>query len=167
MNLYLVRHAIAEPLGGPRGPERDFDRALSAQGRERFRRAVQTLRAMEVSFERVLASPLVRARETAELLVPTLADSFETTDMLARSPGKELLALLDERSTALVGHEPWMSELLELLTASSSGAGSGVRFAKGAVAWLEGEPRVDGMWLRALWPPKTLARLSAAPPEDP
>jgi phosphohistidine phosphatase len=158
VKLYLVRHATAQPFG-PGGS--DHDRALTPEGRARFAQTVTALAGMGVSFERLLASPLVRARETAELMVPALAPSFATTDLLAREPGHDLVRLLRDETTALVGHQPWMSELLEMLTAGSSRAASAVHFGTGTVASLEGEPRPGGMRLHALWPAETLARLAA------
>lgn len=156
MELYLVRHAIAEPFTPGRPDEA---RALTAKGRLRFRRCVQGLRALDVSFDLLLHSPLLRAVQTAEELAGLVKGSIEETLHLAQAPSTELLARLVELpSAALVGHEPWMSDLMGLLLVGEGGLAQ-VAFKKGAVAWLRGEPRPGGMELVAFLPPRVLVEL--------
>jgi phosphohistidine phosphatase len=59
MDLYLIRHAIAED------GDDDDARPLSAKGAKKFKQAVKGLRALGVRFDRVLHSPRRRAVETA------------------------------------------------------------------------------------------------------
>ena len=54
---------------------------------------------------------------------------------------------------ACVGHEPWMSDTLALLTTGTPD-GTWLRFKKGAIAWLRGPPTPAAMELRALLPPR-------------
>ncbi len=161
MELFLVRHAIAEPLRFPT-VSRDEDRALTPEGRTRFRGAVEALLRMGIRLDGVWTSPLRRAVETADLLAPLLEGEVAKTELLAAPPSERLLARLDGECPALVGHEPWMSELLALLISGDPSEAGAFRFAKGAVAWLEGSPSPGGMQLRALWPPKTLAQLAVS-----
>jgi phosphohistidine phosphatase len=161
VELFLVRHAHALPLGGEGGPRSDAERPLSEEGRARFAAAVRALEALDLRFARVEHSPLLRATQTAELLAPLLDGESAVNDDLTREPGKSLLSALTTDRTALVGHEPYMSELLALLAFGEPRAASGVRFVKGGVAHLQGEPVRGGMQLRALWPAKTLALLAA------
>ena len=160
MEAFLIRHAIAEPFS-PSGT--DADRALSSKGRQRFARAVAALGHSGLRLGTVVHSPLLRAVQTAELLAPLVDGDCGASDLLARAPGEatcELLAGSPTDSTALVGHEPWMSELLALLCFGDLRRSWGLRFSKGAVAWLEGDPEPGGMQLRALWPAKALAALA-------
>ena len=77
----------------------------------------------------------------------------------AGGPDEDLLASIEGDAVALVGHEPWMSELLAwLVTGDSYATGSHV-MKKGGVAWLRGEPLPGGMELRALIPPKVFREL--------
>ena len=69
MILYLVRHAIAEDTAAS---GRDADRALTADGKGRMRRAVKGLRALDVQLDLLLTSPYRRAVETAEILAGVL-----------------------------------------------------------------------------------------------
>ena len=160
MELFLIRHAHALPVGGEGGPRTDAERPLSEEGRERFAAAVRALSALDLRFARVEHSPLLRAVQTAELLAPLLNGPSAVNEELTRVPGKSLLSSLGTDRTALVGHEPYLSQLLALLAFGEPRAASGVRFAKGGVAHLQGEPVRGGMQLRALWPARTLALLA-------
>lgn len=162
MHLYVVRHAIAEPYGS--GP--DAERRLTAEGRERFTRSVQGLGALGVALDRVLCSPLIRARETAELLGAVASAAPEVTDRLAAPPSTALLAEAAKggEHVALVGHEPWMGELVSLLLVGTP-HGASVRMKKGAVCWLAGEPRPGGAQLIAHLPPRALRAVADGLPE--
>jgi len=159
MELFLVRHAHALSVGSD-GARTDSERPLSEQGRARFSSAVRTLEALGVRFARIEHSPLLRAVQTAELLAPLAEGPGVENRALTREPDKRLLAGLTTDRTALVGHEPYLSQLLALLAFGEQGASSGLRLGKGAVAHLEGEPVRGGMQLRGLWPAKTLALLA-------
>ena len=155
VEVFLVRHAIAEPYvaGQP-----DEERALTAKGRSRFRLCVRGLDGLGVTFERLLHSPLLRAVQTAEELTPLLEGESAVTPLLAQAPSVQLLAELDGLSSAaLVGHEPWMSDLLGLLLLDQH-AILPVGYKKGAVAWLRGDPRPGGMELVAFLPPRVLVK---------
>jgi phosphohistidine phosphatase len=162
MDLYVIRHAIAEPrsLELP-----DEDRDLTKKGRDRFEMVSIGLAAMGVRFDRVLTSPWLRARETAKMLGPVFGGDPETTEALAEPPDSDFLAGLDSEdaeSIALVGHEPWMSEIVAWLVTGDPADADGYVMKKGGVAWLAGEPRPAGMALRALVPPKVFRALYGA-----
>src|SRR6185295_20303575 len=108
MQLFLIRHAIAEDS---RAGLRDEARALTPAGRARFAEEVKGLERLGLAFERLRHSPLRRALETAELLVPLVDGELEVDARRAGAPRAELIASLAGASLALVGHEPWLSEL--------------------------------------------------------
>lgn len=152
MNLYLVRHAIAEDA---RDGQTDDQRALTKEGIQKFEGVVQGLKRLEVRFDRLYHSPKLRAVQTAELLTGLLKGESEVTPHLAASPSLELLNQLEGESIALVGHEPWMGELCAwLVTGKTNGAA--FPFKKGGIAWLEGSLSPGGMRLLAFLPPKFL-----------
>ena len=136
--IYLVRHGEAEDLSRT---GRDRDRALTAEGHERTRRAARGLLSLEAVPERLIASPLVRARETADELASVFA-RVQREEWEELAPGVDEIALtarlerLDPRADVmLVGHEPDLGELLAYwLTGSRTGFRT--RFRKGAVACL-------------------------------
>ena len=156
MHLFVVRHAIAEE----RQPDQqDPDRALTKDGERKLRAAVRGMRALEWRFERVLASPWARAARTAELLAPVSEQAPIVTELLCQPPRKELLALISEGSgatTAVVGHEPWLGELVALLAFGDGRHGEALELRKSGVVWLEGTVVPAGMLLRAIVPPKLL-----------
>ncbi len=159
MELFLVRHAhaLSEEAAGV---STDAERPLSDQGRARFGAAVRALQALGLRLARVEHSPLLRAVQTAELLVPLADGPLAVNDGLAAAPDKRLIAGIEVDRTALVGHEPYISQLLALLAFGEPRAAAGVRFAKGGVAHLEGDPARGGMRLRGLWSARTLALLA-------
>lgn len=121
MLLLLIRHARA----GDRDPDRwpdDTLRPVTNVGREIHAQMSRALVRLECAPEAVLTSPWVRALQTAELMIEEMELDLEPVrcEVLARQPdlgtlGEQVRALGDVAAVALVGHEPWMSELASLL----------------------------------------------------
>jgi len=157
MRLLVVRHGKAREEA-PSG--RDEDRELTRKGQEALEEEVRGLLALGLGVERLLHSPWRRAAQTAELLVPLLGGKGapEICAPLAEPPGEPLLAALRGPDAAVVGHEPWLSQLVAWLLAGDPRAEL-VQLDKGGVAWLEGKPRPSGMVLAALLPPRALRRI--------
>jgi phosphohistidine phosphatase len=166
MDLYLVRHAVAFSPDPTRWPD-DGERPLTPEGEARFRKAARGIRRIVASIDVVLSSPLPRAWRTAELLVEEAgwpAPKPEPVLEAGRSPaeGIELMEPhLEVASLALVGHEPYLSELASiLLTGRPTSLSMDVK--KGGVAHLRLQ---DGLRrgtasLRWLVTPKVLRSLS-------
>ena len=114
---------------------------------------------MGLRFDVLWHSPLVRAVETAALLEPLVRGETRETPLLARSPTRQLLELVKGEDVALVGHEPWLGELLAMLCLKEAARSVPVPFKKGGMAIAEGEPAAGGMTLRALLPPGLLRRI--------
>ena len=155
MELFVIRHAIAVPGSMLLA---DAERPLTPQGRERFAQAVRGLQRLKVRFDRLYHSPWRRAAETAELLAPVLEGKAVCSPALARAPSQVLLDVLVGERVALVGHEPWMGELVAWLTTGAPD-GSVFAFKRGGIAWLEGQPQPGRMVLQAFLPPKVLRAL--------
>jgi phosphohistidine phosphatase len=138
VQLYLIRHAIAEERG-ERWPD-DARRPLSEEGIARMRKAAKGLAALGVSFDVVLTSPLVRARQTADVVASAFDSrpSIVTADSLAPE-GRYADVLADlshharRRQIALVGHEPNIGELAGRL----AGSQRPFAFKKGAVCRID------------------------------
>ena len=138
MNLYLIRHAIAEEET-PSGE--DSQRGLTDKGAKRMRQIAKGLRTLGVEFDLILTSPYTRAQQTAEIL----ADVFKIKKQVAASENLVpmgdpdlLLAEINEKysvlSLAIVGHEPYLSTFVSLLTAGGSPVE--MTFKKGGVCHL-------------------------------
>ena len=156
MNLYILRHGIAVEPGTP-GFENDSERPLIPKGERRLRNAAAAMRKMELSFDPILSSPLLRAKQTAEIVAGELKlkKRLQFSDSLA--PGgsvKDSLRQLNELRPApenvlLVGHEPHLSRLIALLVSGSEDAA--IEMKKGGLCKLEvGELR-HGRCARLAW----------------
>lgn len=155
--LYLVRHADAGNPETWKGP--DAARPLSEKGRGQAERLGALLQALGLGVDAVIASPKVRAAETARIVGEAIGSPVEIDERLAGGFGvAELRALLDERgSTArivLVGHDPDFSDLVESLV------GAAIPLRKGALARIElsDDLAAGGGTLRWLIPPDAVAR---------
>lgn len=138
--LYLVRHAIAAERGED-WPD-DDKRPLTARGVARFKEAVEGLRKMGVAVDEIFTSPLVRAKQTAELLANGLPGKPPVKVLDALSPGHtpgsvlaQLARSARRRRIALVGHEPSLGELAAHLI----GAGRALPFKKGGICRIDVE----------------------------
>lgn len=163
----MIRHAIAVERVEGASAEEDAARPLTDRGRRRFRRVVRGLGRLGLRVDRVVHSPWTRAAQTAELLQPILAgdpgDARRVSPHLAGPPRSELfteLSGLGAPRVAVVGHEPWLGELIALLAMGSSSLGESLPIKKGGVALLEGTATPGGMRLLALLPPRVLRSIS-------
>jgi len=136
--LYLIRHAIAEERGDA-WPD-DTKRPLTADGMARMRRAARGLARLGVTFDVVLTSPLVRTRQTAEIVAAAFSSGPPVEPVASLAPGgsfQDVLADLSrhahQTSIALVGHEPGIGEIAGRLV----GARRGFEFKKGAVCRID------------------------------
>jgi phosphohistidine phosphatase len=161
--LFLVRHAIAAERG-PNYPD-DRERPLTKEGIARFKRVVEGLKDFDVKLELVFTSPLVRASQTAELLVAGIGGKPRLEVLEALSPGGRQTQVLEAvskhakraRHIALVGHEPDLGELAGRLLRSRGT----IAFKKGAVCCIELDgamPNGPGT-LHWLLPPRALRKL--------
>ncbi|HLA86370.1 MAG TPA: histidine phosphatase family protein [Thermoguttaceae bacterium] len=137
MILYIARHAWAGHFGDPAWPD-DFQRPLDKEGRKRFRKAARLLAARGVAPTLIATSPLVRCRQTAELLAAAMTPEQPLVELDALRPGSDLPALVawtvEQAKThdeiAWVGHAPDVDRM----TAALIGPGGNVCLAKGATA---------------------------------
>jgi phosphohistidine phosphatase len=136
--LYLVRHAIAAERGSE-WPD-DTKRPLTERGVNRFKEEVKGLRRLDVTVDEVFTSPLVRARQTAELLAAGLEGKAPVKLLDALAPGHtpasvitQLARVAKRRRVALVGHEPDLGELAAHLI----GAGRALAFKKGGICRID------------------------------
>jgi len=126
MELYLIRHGVAQQLG-LKNDFTDERRTLTAEGRDRMREVARGLRKLGVQLDLLLTSPLVRAVETAELVADALGFSkkeiIQTSGLAPGGSAGELFAEIKSHtgveSAALVGHEPYLSELAARIVQSS------------------------------------------------
>jgi phosphohistidine phosphatase len=136
--LYVVRHAIAAERGDD-WPD-DTKRPLTERGISRFKESVQGLKGLDAVIEEIFTSPLVRARQTADLLAAGVEGRPSVKVLEALAPGQapatvmaQLAKLAKRRRVALVGHEPDLGELAAYLV----GARRPLPFKKGGICRID------------------------------
>jgi phosphohistidine phosphatase len=162
--LYLIRHGVAEERGES-WPD-DNKRPLAEEGMARLRKAARGLRRIRVSFDVILTSPLLRTRQTADIIAGELDSHPHVINAQSLAPGgtyQGLMADLEKHARrthiALVGHEPGIGELAARLM----GTRHAVEFKKGSICRIDVDalpPSAPGD-LRWFLSPKILRRLGA------
>jgi len=136
--LYLIRHAVAEDRGDD-WPD-DAKRPLSEDGSSRMRKAARGLDRIGVTLDVIVTSPLVRTRQTAEIVAGALNPKPPIVAAESLAPGgtyQAVVADLEKQSKrariALVGHEPGIGEFAARLI----GSRHPIEFRKGAVCRID------------------------------
>ena len=160
MQLYFLRHGLADRSAWSGA---DAERPLTEEGALRMAREAESLARLGLEPEVILTSPLVRARQTAQIVAERLGleSRVQVDERLAADFGAARLPAMladhpEASSLLLVGHEPSFSETLGELT------GGNLVFKKGGLARVDldldepGEPLTGTLvWLL---PPKVLVR---------
>ncbi|MBM5803507.1 MAG: phosphohistidine phosphatase SixA [Cyanobacteria bacterium K_DeepCast_35m_m2_155] len=156
MELLLLRHGIAAD-GVP-----DASRPLTPAGIERTSAVLHRLLALDLGCALLFSSPLLRARQTAELAVAAgLAPALQLAPALA--PGGDAAAWLQQQAAApqcaavnrlaLVGHEPDLSALAAALIGAPRGS---LQLKKAGVIVLNWQPPAGAASLQWLASPRLL-----------
>jgi len=160
--LYLIRHGLAEEHGDA-WPD-DTKRPLTGEGMSRLRKAVRGIARIGVSLDIVLTSPLVRARQTADIVATGLSPHPSIVSVDSLAPGGSFVAIVADLEKqgrkariALVGHEPGLGELAARLI----GSRHPIEFKKGAICRIDIDdiPPTGPGHLRWMLTPKILRRL--------
>ncbi len=169
MDLYIVRHGVAEEstaLGS------DAARALTDEGRKKTARVARGLAALEVDPEIVLTSPLLRARQTADILAEALRPKDGVSEVKwlesGASPAEAVrqLARLKHDRVMVVGHMPDLSVLASMLISGKPSVE--IVFKKAGVCAVSfgGRARVGRGRLEWLMQPRHLRAAAARKKED-
>jgi phosphohistidine phosphatase len=169
MELFLMRHADAGRPDPLRYPD-DHQRPLSERGNREHRRLARALMPVLQPLDRILSSPLLRARQTADLVAEALqcpARVEETAILGSECTVGRFIGLLEnhprDARMLCVGHEPAMSRLAAVFL---DGDGlSTIAFVPGSVLGLTfaGHPAPGRGTLRLfLRPPELLTLVQEA-----
>ncbi len=138
-----MRHGIAKPQEALEIPS-DRERPLSAKGMKRMWKAAEGLAKLGLSIDRILTSPLLRARQTAEVVAEVLklkARVKEVPELAAEGSVQDLLSCLanyrENKGLLLVGHQPLLGETAAFLLCK--GKEMEVRLKKGGLCYIEVE----------------------------
>ena len=150
LELYLIRHGVAAERGED-FPD-DSKRPLTNAGISRLRKEAKALDALGVAIDHIITSPLVRTKQTADILAESLKSKPSVSQSDALAPAGTSTAVVQELAKhmrkgriALVGHEPNVGELAARLI----GARMPFEFKKGAICRIDFE----------VFPPKGMGQL--------
>lgn len=152
MELILWRHAEAEP-GAP-----DAERALTAKGQKQAAKMAEWLDSTLPSGCRILVSPTVRTRQTAEAmgrkfkLCPELAPDTSAEKILTAVNWPQ-----SREPVLVIGHQPSLGQLAALLI---SGTEQDWPIRKGSVWWISQRIRAElpQTYLRAVMAPELVLK---------
>jgi len=159
MRLYFLRHGQAGEREDWHGD--DYDRPLTTDGIKRMEREADSIAELDLEIEAIVTSPLVRARQTAEIVAKRLKmrkSLVEDDNLGLEFSIARLVHVLQHFPKAgallLVGHEPSMGRTIGQLI-----GGARIDFKKGALACVElieaTAPAAELIWLI---PPRVLSR---------
>lgn len=161
--LLVLRHGAARSWAA-----HDHERVLTEDGRREAQIAGLALAAVDPP-DGALVSAAQRARETFDIAREHGGWNAEThvLDDLYRGGVHDVLAAVaahggSSRTLLVVGHQPWCSMLIEMLT------GARVRMDTGALAGLQAGPSwdpLDPQWCALQWfgSPRSLSALAGGP----
>lgn len=166
MEIYLVRHAVAEDRDEFASKNHDdSQRPLTIKGRKRMQAVAMRLHGLIGDVDMIVSSPYLRARQTAEILSQIFFETEveEAAELVPHGPPAAVIRWIraharGRSSVMLVGHEPQLSMLASYLLTGKTEAL--IEMKKSAVACFE-LPDVEEMdrgraELKWLAPPKIL-----------
>jgi phosphohistidine phosphatase len=163
---------VAAPRDARRYPK-DLDRPLTREGIRKMVQAARGMKALGLSFDLILTSPLARARETAQIVAAGLRPRAPLKPLPALAPDGDPSAvalatssLPEVRRLLLVGHEPALSRLAGFLVLGRD-LGFPHEFKKGGMCRIDfaGAVRPGAGKLMYLLPPKVLRACAPRTPE--
>lgn len=117
MELFLFRHGEA----GKRlqSGSKDFDRPLTSTGQKEIESISISLKKLKINFDRIITSPLKRAHQTAVIVSNVFAIEDRVEDWGELKPEgnrlelyKKLSQLKLDLSLLIIGHQPYLSEMI-------------------------------------------------------
>ncbi len=125
MNLYIMRHALATDSDENID---DNQRPLTTKGRKKLSKIARNLEKLDLSFGLILTSPYLCARQTADVVADALdikprrvLESENLTPLgFAERLVEEINGLESVDDLLIVGHEPFLSQLIGMLLAGDS-----------------------------------------------
>jgi len=133
INLFIVRHGDAEPKTDL---SEDYNRKLTKKGIKQLKRVANFLDKMDHHIENVISSPLIRAYQSADIIVDELKMNvkIEKNDNLKpEADVTNIIPFLKELkdNAIIVGHDPNVSLLLNKIS------GTNGKIKKGGIAFLK------------------------------
>jgi phosphohistidine phosphatase len=168
VNLYLLRHGIAAAKDDP-AFESDSERPLTKKGIKKFRKAARGIERLGISFDAILSSPLVRARQTTDLIAEILGQESAIDEIAALAPDtstdqllSELTSIEGKEHVMLVGHEPFLGKRAGFLLTRKNDSDVRIPLRKGGICRIEIDtvPPTQPGQMHWLLTPKQLRRIA-------
>lgn len=165
MKLVVIRHGPAGDREAWEAEGRDDrQRPLTPDGKKRMREAVGGLGALLEGIDILAASPLVRAKQSAEIVAGQFGVEIQTLDALIpdRQPNETMQWLSRqavEATIAIVGHEPHLGTLLGYLMTGKPHSFITLKKAGACLLDLADGPKPGSGTLEWLLTPRVLRRL--------
>jgi phosphohistidine phosphatase len=162
MEIYILRHGIAVERGTS-GHKKDSDRPLTPEGEAKMHQIAEAILGMELKFDLILSSPYKRAEQTASIVAGELDEEVTFTEFLEPDGNAlELVAEINDEKpqrVLLVGHEPYLSQLISVLT--TGGSDAVIELKKGGLCKLTTDKLTFGRCATLNWllTPKLLREL--------
>lgn len=149
MRLCFLRHGEAD---WPNWTKPDDERPLTDFGKKEVRQVAKFLNRLKMKPDLIVASPLPRALQTAQIAAEQLKTKLRQDEALEPGFGmSELRTMLKQHGSKilmLVGHEPDFSSVISALT------GASLKLSKAGVALIDIDPEAEEGKLLWLFPPK-------------
>ncbi len=117
MDLYILRHGEA----GKRSSisKDDSKRSLTLEGQREMVEISKGLKTLGIEFDYIFTSPLLRARQTADIVIKNVKSKNQIKELDELKPEgnklnlyNKLSVLRPDSSVLIIGHEPYLSELV-------------------------------------------------------
>lgn len=166
MRVILFRHGIAHDTADPACPV-DPERALTDEGRKKTKKAARGLQRVGIAPTRIVSSPWLRAKQTAEIVAEVFGLPAErivySEAMLPQAAPYAVFQALHafagvDEEIVCVGHSPHLDRALALAITGEKVPVTTLKKAGAALLELDELPRPHGelVWLM---PPKVLVDL--------
>jgi phosphohistidine phosphatase len=116
MDLFILRHGEAGKSSIARN---DSQRTLTVAGKQEMEEISKAFVKLGLDFDYVFTSPLARCKQTTEIVMKNIKSKNNVQDLNELRPEGNKLELYNElsklrqnSSTLLVGHEPYLSEIV-------------------------------------------------------
>ena len=116
MDLFILRHGEA---GRGSNMASDFKRSLTVEGRQDILEISSGLKSLDIKLDHIITSPLLRAKQTAEIVAKSLkykSKIEETNSLTPEGSRLEFYSILSgfkqDSAVLVVGHEPYLSEMI-------------------------------------------------------
>lgn len=165
MDIFILRHGKAEERS--QNITSDAKRRLTEVGKRDLECIGKAIKNLEVEFDYVVSSPLVRAKQTAEIALKHVKSKKKSItiwnelkpEINVTQTIKKLATMRPTSSVLLVGHEPHLTNLISKIISGTESVD--ISLKKGGFVHIRGSSQKTQVLgsLRSIMTPKQLKKL--------